>query len=170
MLLRPWRGETSRNANFMKNHKNLFEEVYSFENLHRAYLAARKCKRYKQDILNFSFNLEGNLLKLKQELASQTYRHGGYRQFILCDSKKRQIKMAPFRDRVVHHALCNVIEPIFDQGFIFDSYACRKNKGTHRAVRRLQSFLRTVERESERRRRSRRSLFLSATSQDILKI
>ena len=69
--------------------------------------------------------------------------------------KKRTIRAAPFADRVVHHALCNVIEPIFDQTFIFDSYACRKEKGTHKAAKRVKTFWRSLafaERERERER------------------
>jgi hypothetical protein len=141
----------------MENCQNLFETICNFKNLYQAYLQARKCKRYRQDILDFGYRLEENLLKLEEELSNQNYQHGGYRQFVVCDSKKRQIEVAPFRDRVVHHALCNIIDPIFDQGFIFDSYACRQDKGTHRAVKRLQQFLRKLlksklisERERER--------------------
>ena len=89
----------------MKRYNNLFQTICSFQNLHLAYLKARKCKRYRDEILEFSYNLEENLLKLQEELLSQTYRHGSYREFIICDSKKRCIKAAPFRDRVVHHAL-----------------------------------------------------------------
>jgi len=105
--------------------------------------------------LKFGFYAEENLLKLKEQLQRQTYRHGGYREFIVNDSKRRIIKAAPFADRVVHHALCNVIEPIFDRTFIFDSYACRKEKGTHKAVKRVKTFLRSLaftERERERER------------------
>jgi len=119
----------------------MFEKIYKFENLHTAYLKARKCKRYRPEILKFSYGLENNLLKLQDELASQTYQHGEYREFIVCDAKKRSIKAAPFRDRVVHHALCNIIEPIFEKGFIYDSYACRREKGTHKAIKRLEKFL-----------------------------
>lgn len=107
-------------------------------------MKARKGKRYKDEILKFGCNPEERLLKLRKELLCQSYRHGGYREFIVHDSKKRHIKAAPFRDRVVHHALCNVIEPIFDKGFIDDSYACRKDKGTRKAVKRLKQFLRSA--------------------------
>lgn len=133
----------------------MFDKICSFENLHRAYLGARKCKRNRSEILKFNYHLEENLLKLQQELLSQTYQHGGYRQFIICDSKKRRIKAAPFKDRVIHHALCNIIEPIFDKGFIFDSYACRGGKGTHRALKRLQRFLKSIS-ESPRKQEGER--------------
>lgn len=118
----------------------LWERVYSFANLHLAYLKARRSKRYNQDILQFGFNLEANLLRLRDELKHETYRHGSYKKFTAHDSKKRHIMAAPFKDRVMHHALCNIIEPIFDPCFIFDSYACRKNKGTHAAISRLRKF------------------------------
>jgi len=94
----------------MKTCKNLFDKICSFENLHLAYLKARKCKRYRSEILKFSYNLEENLLRLQQELLTQTYHHGSYKEFVVCDSKKRKIKAAPFKDRVVHHALCNITE------------------------------------------------------------
>jgi len=139
----------------MKTYKNLFEKICSFENLHSAFLKARKCKRYRSEILKFNWNLEENLLKIQKELSNQTYRHGDYREFIICDAKKRHIKAAPFRDRVIHHALCNVIEPIFDRGFIYDTYACRKEKGTHKSIKRLKQFIKsanTTLRERERER------------------
>jgi len=128
----------------MKMHRNLFEALCAFENIHRAYLKARRCRKYKDETLRFNRNLENNLASLREELLNGSYRHGGYSQFSVYDSKRRLIKVAPFKDRVVHHVLCNLIEPIFDQGFIFDSYACRKGKGTHNAVWRLEKFLRSA--------------------------
>ncbi len=80
-----------------------------------------------------------------RELRDGGYQPGEYRQFLLHEHKPRLISAAPFRDRVVHHALCNVIEPIFDRGFIHDSYACRKGKGTHAAVDRYTEFSRRNE-------------------------
>jgi RNA-directed DNA polymerase len=123
---------------------DLFERLCSLENLHKAYMEARRNKRYRKSILRFGINLEENLLKLREELLGQTYKHGGYRQFFVYDSKKRLIKVAPFRDRVMHHALCNIIEPIFDQNFIHDSYACRIGKGTHRAIKKLYAFFKIL--------------------------
>ena len=154
----------------------MFDKICSFENLYSAYLKARKCKRYKKEILKFGFDAEANLLKLKKRLEIQTYKHGGYREFVVNDSKKRTIKAAPFADRVVHHALCNIIEPIFDKTFIFDSYACRKGKGTHKAIKRVKTFLRSLafaerERERERERvkiRPAKFIACSATFPSIL--
>jgi len=132
----------------MKTYNNLFNKVCSFQNLHLAYLKARKCKRYRNEILKFSYNLESNLSNLQKQLLDQTYKHGSYREFIIHDLKKRQIKAPCFRDRVVHHALCNVIEPIFDKGFIYSSFACRKEKGTHKAIKRLKRFIKSAETKS----------------------
>ncbi len=129
----------------MKTYKNLYEDVCSFENLYGAYLKARKCKRYKEYVLDFSWDVEGEIMKLQDDLMNKAYKHGEYYQFTLYDAKKREIKAAPFRDRVVHHALCTVLEPIFDRGFIYDSYACRKGKGTHKAIKRLDKFIQSAE-------------------------
>ncbi len=90
----------------------------------------------------FEYHLEDNLLELQQELQDSTYRPGAYTSFHIHEPKRRLISAAPFRDRVVHHALCNLIEPIFERGFIFDSYANRVGKGTHRALNRAQTFSR----------------------------
>ncbi len=139
----------------IKKRSNLFARIVEFENLHTAYLGARVCKRYRSSILKFGYKLEENLLALRRELSSKTYKHGGYREFVVTESKKRIIKAAPFRDRVVHHALCNIIEPILDKEFIYNSYACRKGKGTHAAIRRLEHFIKSLhsrERERERER------------------
>lgn len=125
----------------MKRKGNLFDRVCSFENIHLAYLKARKGKRFKKDILSFSYGLEKNLILIKEDLETQTYKHGKYKEFIVQDSKKRLIRAPLFKDRVVHHALCNIIEPIFEKTFVFNSYACRKKKGAHKCVERSQVFL-----------------------------
>ena len=125
----------------MKRKGNLFDRVCSFENIHLAYLKARKGKRFKKDVLSFSCELEKNLILIKKDLEEQTYKHGRYKEFIVQDSKKRLIRAPLFKDRVVHHALCNIIEPIFEKSFILDSYACRKNKGVHKGIKKLKVFL-----------------------------
>ena len=118
----------------MKTHKHLYLQITSFDNLYLAFKAARKGKRARPDIAEFEFNLEENLLKLQEELQEETYTPGKYHNFPIHDPKPRLISAAPFRDRVVHHALCRVIEPLFDRRFIYDTYACRKGKGTHAAI------------------------------------
>ena len=117
-------------------------EVCEFENLYNAYLKARRGKNNSAEVLKFNYNLENELLKLQCELRSQTYKTGKYRHFIILEPKERKISALPFRDRVVHHAICTVIEIIFEKKFIYDSYACRKGKGTHAGADRIQKFIR----------------------------
>jgi retron-type reverse transcriptase len=126
----------------VKRHNHLFEQIVSFENLLRAAGKAQRGKRFKPATALFNFHLEKELLDLQRTLMEKTYVHGAYRDFTIYDPKMRLISAAPYRDRVVHHALCRVIEPIFDRGFIHDSYACRKGKGTHAAVDRYTRFAR----------------------------
>lgn len=130
----------------MKSYNNLYPQIYDFENLYRAYLKARRCKRYRKEVLEFSTSLEENLLEIQNELIWKSYRTGKYRQFYVYEPKERLVLALPFKDRIVHHALCNVIEPIFDKTFIYDSYACRLGKGTHAGVERLTYFLRRAKR------------------------
>jgi retron-type reverse transcriptase len=126
----------------MKRYGHLWPELISFANLHRAALKACRGKRDRPAVLRFHFDLERELWRLHEELASHSYRPGSHRTFTIHEPKPRLISAAPYRDRVVHHALCNVLEPIYERSFIFDSYACRAGKGTHAAVRRCQHFAR----------------------------
>jgi retron-type reverse transcriptase len=122
----------------MKRLSRIWPDVIRFENLHSAYRKARKGKQSKPGVAEFTLNLESELLSLQQDLIDFSYQPGTYRLFTIYERKKRQIAAAPFRDRVVHHALMNVIEPAIDRRFIFDSYACRQGKGVHAAVNRYQ--------------------------------
>ena len=115
----------------MKRIKNLYDEVCSFENLLIAANKAQQGKRSRASISSFNHRIESELVQLQKELKEQSYRPGKFRSFPIRDPKPRVISAAPYRDRVVHHALCNVIEPIFERSFIYDSYASRKGKGTH---------------------------------------
>ena len=126
----------------MKRAGHLFEHVASFAALHRAAYMAARGKRGKPATAAFLFNLEPEVLALKRELRDKTYRPRPYRTFSVADPKPRTISAADFRDRVVHHALCSVLEPIFERAAIFDSYACRTGKGSHAAVLRAQAFCR----------------------------
>ena len=99
---------------------------------------ARKGKRGKSPAADFEQRQEEELLALENELKEQSYRPGAYDNFLIHEPKKRLISAAPFRDRVVHHALCRVIEPIWERRFIHDSYANRVGKGTHSAIDRAQ--------------------------------
>ena len=126
----------------MKRLGRIWPEVISFDNLLRAYFKARKGKQSTQAVSEFTLNLESELLSLQHELTSFSYRPGDYRLFTIYERKQRQIAAAPFRDRVVHHAIMNHIEPDIDRRFIHDSYACRQGKGVHAAVDRYQVWSR----------------------------
>jgi len=119
-----------------------YEQLCSWHNLYSAYRKAAKGKRGKPPAARFEYRLEDNLVQLQRELRAKTYRPGAYYSFYIHEPKRRLISAAPFRDRVAHHALCNVIEPRFERSFIFDSYANRVGKGTHRALDRCQQFAR----------------------------
>ncbi len=127
----------------MKRYGNLWPEIIDFSNLVAATRQAQRGKRFRDNVLAFNYNLENELIKLQEELASKTYRPGEYKTFQIVEPKKRMISAAPYRDRVVHHALCNRIVPIFERTFISDSYANRVGFGTHRALRRFTGFLRS---------------------------
>lgn len=112
---------------------------YSSNHLKAAKLA-QKGKRNKLYTARFNFNLENELWRLQEELATGQYQPGRYYQFIVYEPKQRLISAAPYRDRVVHHALHNILEPIFEPTFIHHSYATRKGKGTHAAIDCFQDF------------------------------
>jgi retron-type reverse transcriptase len=127
----------------MKRHGNLWPHIITFENLLAAARQAQQGKRYRINVLAFNSNLEEELLTIQQELREQRYAPGAYRTFEIREPKRRLISAAPYRDRVVHHALCNVIMPIFDRTLIHDTYANRIGYGTHRALRRFTGFARS---------------------------
>ena len=119
----------------MKRVGKLFEEICCIQNLHEAYYKASKNKRLTAGYIHFRKNAEKNLAFLRQLLLDGKYKHGKYRHFTITDPKQRLISAATFSDRVIHHAIMNVLEPVFERQFIFHTYACRKGKGTHAAAR-----------------------------------
>ncbi len=125
--------------------------VFSLENIYRQYLNCRKNKRNTINALRFEYDLEENLAKLHEELEAQTYSPSRSVCFILKQPKLREIFAADFRDRVVHHILVDYLEKFWEPIFIYDSYACRRGKGTHRAVKRLQTFIRSASSNGNRR-------------------
>tara|TARA_R110002096_G_C14552327_1_gene719300 strand:+ start:366 stop:1424 length:1059 start_codon:yes stop_codon:yes gene_type:complete len=125
-----------------KTFKHLWEQIIDWDNLLLAYQKCRRRKRFKSPATVFDYCWENHLTELQRELSSGHYAPGEYRHFFISDPKPRKISAAPFRDRVVHHALVNILEPIYERRFIFDSFACRTGKGTHRAIDRAQYFLR----------------------------
>ncbi len=118
----------------MKRIGNLWPQVTSWENLMESARAAARGKRKRPDVARFLHEVEPNLCALQRELEEGTYRPGAYRTFWIHDPKPRQISAAPFRDRVVHHALTSVLEPVFEPRFIDYSFASRKGFGQHRAL------------------------------------
>jgi len=126
----------------MKRKGGLYETFCSMVNLYKAVTNAQKAKRYKTATALFNLSLEQNLLDLQEQLKSETYKFGEYYSFLIHDPKQRLISAAPYVDRLVHHAVCNIIEPIFERKFIYDLYSNRRGKGTHKAVDRYQIFCR----------------------------
>jgi hypothetical protein len=119
-----------------------YQDLLSWNNLLLAFQRAAKGKRGQANVAEFEHDLEPNLIQLQTELVDFSYQPRPYSSFYIHEPKRRLISAAPFRDRVVHHALCNLIEPVFEKSFIFDSYANRVGKGTHRALNRAQKFAR----------------------------
>lgn len=126
-----------------KTYNNLWDKVIDIENIYLAYRSARKGKRYRREGLEFWRNLDENLITLHNELVWDMYVPQEYRQFLVYEPKERLISAPGFRDRVIHHALFQIIEPIFDVRLVNETYACRKGRGTHAAVKH-------VERDSRR--------------------
>lgn len=132
-----------------KRYANLFEECFTLEALFVAYRCARKGKRSTRSVMEFERDLGANLQQLQEELNAfdpdadeLSYQPQPYRRFMVTEPKAREIAAPAFRDVVVQHAIYAVIYPIFDKGFIHDSYGCRVGKGTHRANDQAQRFLR----------------------------
>jgi len=121
---------------------SLFRRIAAFRPLAEAYSRARRAGRTRPGTADFDLDLESNLLGLVRDLAGGAYRPGPYRSFVVAVPKRRVVSAAPFRDRVVHHALVGALEPLFERGFTGDSFACRKGKGTHAALDRAHGFVR----------------------------
>jgi retron-type reverse transcriptase len=117
-----------------------YENIVSAENLLLAWLEFLRGKRKRKDVAEFSFNFMDNILSLHSDLVSQTYSHGGYKAFKINDPKPRDIHKASVRDRLLHHAIYRKLYPLFDKIFISDSFSCRLNKGTHKAINRFREF------------------------------
>jgi RNA-directed DNA polymerase len=128
----------------MKTYKNLYSEIYDIDNLMKAWRKARKGKTKKEYVIEFEKDVIGNLFKLQKELIELTYEPKPLKVFVIRDPKTRKIAKSAFRDRVIHHALVLVIEPIFDKIFIYDSCANRKGKGNLFALKRFDEFKRKV--------------------------
>jgi retron-type reverse transcriptase len=134
----------------LNTYSSLYSEICDYRNLELAFRKAKKRKSKKPDIIEFEKNLVDNLMILRNELSFHTYYPAPLKMFAVCDPKTRKIGKSEFRDRVVHHALVRVIEPVLDKTFIFDSFANRKGKGVHAALKRFDNFKRKASRNNTR--------------------
>ncbi|MEO0968187.1 MAG: reverse transcriptase domain-containing protein [Cyanobacteria bacterium J06639_18] len=127
----------------MKRHGNIYPHIIDFANILIAARKAQKGKRFRTNVLAFNYKLENKLINIQHELRDKTYQPGAYKTFYIKEPKTRMISAAPYPDRVVHHALCNIILPIIEPTFIIDSYANRVGFGTHKALKRFTNFARS---------------------------
>jgi retron-type reverse transcriptase len=121
-------------------HNNIWDQIVNFENMYEAFRGASRAKRFRGSVLRYGQNLEENLINALNQLTWKQWKPSRYREFFVYEPKKRTIHAPPFKDRVVHHALVQIIEPLFERTFIPDSFACRTGKGTHAAKMRVESF------------------------------
>lgn len=128
----------------MKIYKEIFRKIISPENLFSAWEKFHKDKKKKRDVQKFEFNLEQNIFKLHKDLKIKRYKHGRYFSFYIRDPKVRHIHKATVRDRVLHHAVFKIINPIFEPTFISNSFSCRIDKGNHKGINKLADTLRKV--------------------------
>lgn len=125
------------------NGVDLYDIIHDFNNLYKAYVDSKVSKRWKNSTVRFEINALAELKKLQRSLENGTYQLGPYNVFQVFEPKIRTIKSIQFKHKVVQRSLCdNVLEPIFEKTFIYDSYACRKGKGTHAGLDRTSEFLR----------------------------
>lgn len=129
----------------MKTVKDLMVKICTFKNAMAAFKKARKCKRYRPDVMRFESNREANLIRAVEDLEDGTYTPGPYTVFKVFEPKERVIMALPFYDRVIQHMIVTFIEPIFEKRFIFHSFACRKDKGVHEASAILTKWLYKLE-------------------------
>jgi len=134
----------------MKVFKNIFKQIISVENLFAAWDFFKAGKLLKTDVACFEWGLEENIFALHHELRLKNYRYGPYFGFWIHDPKLRRIHKATVRDRVLHHAIFRILNPIFEPTFIGDSFSCRVGKGTHQGVLRLGAIVRQVSQNGTR--------------------
>jgi retron-type reverse transcriptase len=134
----------SRERESRRTYHIKYDDIISLENLLISWQEFLKGKRKRKDVSEFSLKFMDNILKLHHELAKKEYLHGAYYAFKINDPKPRDIHKAEVRDRIVHHAIYRMLYPYFDSKFIYDSYSCRIDKGTHRAVNRFRGLTRKV--------------------------
>ncbi len=121
-----------------------YDDIISADNLLDAWKEFLRGKQKRKDVQAFEYDLIQNISALRADLISGTYRHGPYTHFKISDPKPRNIHKASVRDRLVHHAICRQLYSFFDRTFISDSYSCRREKGTHKAMNRFRAFAQKV--------------------------
>jgi len=126
----------------MKLSKNTYQLIIAPENLFAVWRVFKSDKRNRPDVANFEHHLEENIFQLHRELREKTYRHGPYHGFWIRDPKLRRIHKATVRDRVLHHAIFNILNPVFERTFIPTSFSCRIGKGTHKGMQKVAEMLR----------------------------
>ena len=129
---------------------NVYDIMLDFNFLYESHLHARKCKRYKVEIMQFVDNLESELWEISRDLKEETYELGKYRKFYVVEPKVRLVMALQYRDRIVQWSVYRFLNPFYDKMFIDDSYACRVGKGSHNAIARLRYWLAKVDRQEER--------------------
>lgn len=134
----------------MKKISILYNHIISLENLLSAWEEFLSGKKQKRDVQEFGLRLMDNVFALQRDLLNRRYTHGSYQAFNICDPKPRNIHKAQVRDRLLHHGVYRILYPEFDKIFIADSYSCRLGRGTHRAIKRFESFGRKVSKNSTR--------------------
>src|SRR3989344_5522715 len=117
-----------------------YKDIISVENLLKAWEEFLPGKKNREDVCEFSKNLMENVLDLHYDLVNKVYKHGGYKAFDISDPKPRNIHKANVRDRLIHHAVYRILYPFFDKTFFSESYSCRLDKGTHRAINKFRKF------------------------------
>lgn len=127
----------------MKRHGNLFDKITDIDNLYHAYYNARRGKGWQRAVVKFNENIDSNIIEIRDSLINKTFTTSPYKTKLIHEPKEREIYILPFTpDRIVQHAIMNVIEPIWERLFIYDSYACRIGKGIHSGSRRVMEFIR----------------------------
>lgn len=151
----------------MKRHNNLFEKILDSNNLIKAYKEASKSKRKKPAYKKFTEDLYFNIKNIHDELSNDTYANSGYTEFMIASPKPRIIQAPKFKDVVVQHAVYQIINELFDRRFVDDSYACRINKGTHKASLAVLNMVRSVPEDSYILKLDYRKFFYSINHDDL---
>ncbi len=125
----------------MKIYKDLFDKIINLEHLFLAWDEFKKGKGTRPDVIDFEMNLEKHIIDLHHDLKNTTYKHAPYAGFYITDPKRRHVHKATVRDRILHHAIFNILNPIFELTYISYSFSCRLRKGNHKGVQAMSKML-----------------------------